>query len=56
MALGGTGLLIQEVEPVGTILVHARDGFNKPSRLATLWKVHHRWLSGSRFESNCYKH
>ena len=38
------------------MLVDARNGFNKLSRLAMLWTVQHRWPVGVRFAFNCYRH
>ena len=47
-ALGTLEFLTQDVEPSGTKLVNARNGFNKLSRLAMLWNVRHRWPAGAR--------
>ena len=55
-ALGILEFLTQEAEPSRTTLVDARNGFNKLSRLEMLWTVRHRWLAGSRFAFNCYRH
>ena len=55
-ALKALGLLTQDAEPSGTMLVHACNGFNELSHLAMLWTVRHRWLSGARFAFNFYKH
>ena len=41
-ALESLESLTQDAEPNGTTLVDARNGFNKPSRLAMLWTVRHR--------------
>ena len=41
LALEATGLPTQDAELGGTALVDARNGFNKMSRLAMLWTVHH---------------
>ena len=56
VTLGDTGLLTQETEPDGTILVYAHNGFNKTICLAILWTVQHLWPAGERFTFNCYKH
>ena len=55
-ALEALEFLTQEAEPIGTLLVDARNGFNELSRFAMLWTVQHRWPAGARFEFNCYKH
>ena len=55
-ALEALEFLTQEAEPSGTMLVDARNGFNKLSRLAMLWTVQHRWPAGARFTFNCYRH
>jgi hypothetical protein len=43
-------------DPVGALLVDARNGFNELSRKAMLWTVRHRWATGARFSFNCYRH
>ena len=53
-ALGGLELLTQDEEPSRTMLVDARNGFNKLSCLGMLWTMWHRWLAGARFAFNCY--
>ena len=55
-ALEALDFLTQEVEPSGTTLVDAHNGFNELSRLAMLWTVCHRCPAGARFAFNCYKH
>ena len=55
-ALGDLEFLTQDVEPSGTMLVDARNGFNELGRLAMLWTVWHRWPAGARFAFNCYRH
>ncbi len=42
--------------PEWLTLVDARNGFNKLSRYAMLWTARHRWLKGTRFAFNCYRH
>ena len=56
MSLEATRLLTREVEPSGTMLVDARNGFNELIRLEVLLTVHNCWLEGTRFAFNCYKH
>ena len=46
MALGALEFLTQDVEPSGTTLVDARNGFNELSRLEMMWAVWHRWPAG----------
>ena len=48
--------LTQDAEPIGKMLVDARNGFNNLIRLAMLWTVRHRWPAGARFTFNCYRH
>ena len=48
--------LTQEVEPSGTTLIDARNGFNELIRLSVIWTVRHRWPAGAIFAFNCYKH
>ena len=48
--------LTQEVEPIRTTLVDARNGFNKMILLAMLWTVRHHWPVGARFAFNFYRH
>ena len=55
-ALGYLEFLTQDVEPSGTALVDALNGFNKMIRLAMLWTVRHCCLAGARFAFNCYRH
>ena len=55
-ALGAPEFLTQDVEPSGTTLADARNGFNELSRLVMLWTVRHRWPAGARFAFNCYRH
>ena len=55
-ALGAPEFLTQDVEPSGTTLADARNGFNELSRLVMLWTVRHRWPTGARFAFNCYRH
>ena len=55
-ALGALEFLTQESELSGITLVHARNGFNKLSRLAMLCTVRHCWPAGARFAFNCYRH
>ena len=38
------------------MLVDARNGFKKLSRLAMLWTVRHYWLVWVQFAFNGYKH
>ena len=38
------------------MLVDARNGFNKLSRLAMMWTMRHRWPAGARFAFNYYRH
>ena len=51
-ALGSLEFLTQDAEPSGTMLVDARNGFNKLGRLEMLWTVRHRWPAGARFAFN----
>ena len=55
-ALGALELISQDVDPSGTTLVDARNGFNELSRFEVLLTVRHRWLAGERFAFNCYRH
>ena len=55
-ALRALVLPTQEAELSGTMLVDARNGFNKLSRLKMLWTVRHRWPDGAWFAFNCYRH
>ena len=55
-AMGALEFLTQEAELIGTMLVDARNGFNKMSRLSMLWTVRHRLPVGERFAFNCYRH
>ena len=55
-ALEALEFLTQEAEPIGTMPVDARNGFNKLSRLAMIWTVQHLWPAGARFAFNLYKH
>ena len=43
-------------DPLGVLLVDARNGFNELSRKAMLWTVRHLWYNGARFAFNCYRH
>ena len=54
--MGGTGILNQEAEAVGTMLVDSCNGFNELIRLVMLWTVRHRWNTGDIFSFNCYKY
>ena len=54
--LGELEFLTQDVEPSGTTLVDACNGFNELSRLAMMWTVRHRLLVGVRFAFNYYRH
>ena len=54
-ALEALEFLTQEAEPSGTMLVDARNGFYKLSRLAMLRTVRHRCPAGARFVFNCYR-
>ena len=56
ISLEATRLLTREVEPSGTMLVDARNGFNELIRLEVLLTVHNCWLEGTRFAFNCCKH
>ena len=56
LVLKFTGLLTQDSEPAGTILVDAYNGYNKLSRLLMLWVVRHRCQAGARFAFNCFRH
>ena len=53
---GDLEFLIQDADPSGTTLIDAWNGFNKLSRLAMLWTVHHWCPAGVRFEFNCYRY
>ena len=55
-ALGATGFLTQEAEPIRTIIVDACNRFNKLSYLEIIWTAHHCWLARARFEFNFYKY
>ena len=55
-ALGSIKFLTQDVEPIGTMLVDAHNGFNDMSRLTMLWMVRHRWMAGARFTLKIYRH
>ena len=48
-ALEALEFLTKEVETSGTMLVDARNGFNKMSQLAMLWTVRYLWQSEARF-------
>ena len=54
--LGALEFLTQDAEPMLTMLVDPRNGFNELSRLAMLWTVRHCWTAGERFTFNCYRH
>ena len=56
MALEATWILNHDAEPIGTILVDARNGLNYFNQLAMIWMVRHRWPVGSSFAFNCYIH
>ena len=56
LALETLEFLTQEAEPIGTMLVDARNGFNELSRLTILWTVRHRWPAGAGFVFSCYRH
>ena len=56
LALGTIGFLTQEVELCSTIIVDARNVFNKLSHLAMLWTVRHIWRVGARFAFYYYNH
>jgi hypothetical protein len=43
-------------DPIGCLLVDARNGFNELGRRAMLWSVRHLWAGGARFSFNCYRH
>jgi hypothetical protein len=43
-------------DPIGALLVDARNGFNELGRRAMLWTVRHIWAAGARFAFNCYRH
>eukprot|EP00957_Ditylum_brightwellii_P103516 7887003-Ditylum_brightwellii.AAC.1 len=47
-AAEGATLILGD-RPSGTMLVDARNGFNKLSCMAMLWTVQHRWPKGARF-------
>ena len=51
-SLGSLEFLTQDTEPIGTMLVDARNGFNKLGRLEMLWTVRNRWPAGARFAFN----
>ena len=55
-AQGSIKFLTQDVEPIGTMLVDARNGLNELSRLAMLWNVRQHWTAGARFAFKCYRH
>ena len=55
-ALGALEFITQEADPSETTLVHARNGFNKLSRLAMLRTVRHHWPAGKKFAFNSYRH
>ena len=42
-------------DPIVTVLVDARNGFNELNRANMLWTVRHLWSKGARFAFNCYK-
>ena len=50
------GFFTQDAETSGTMLIDARNAFNKLSRLTMLWTVRHRWPAGARFAFNFYRH
>ena len=54
--LGDLEFLTQDTEPSSIILVDARNGFSKLSRLVMLWTVQHRCPAGARFAFNFYRH
>ena len=43
-------------DPEVHFLTDTRNGFGELSRMAMLWEVRHRWLSGSGFAYNLYRH
>ena len=45
-----------ENEAEATLLVDARNGFNKINRKSMLWTTRHLWANGARFSFNCYRH
>ena len=51
-----TGILTQEADPGGTMILHAHIGFNELNRLSMLWKVHYHWMAGAMYAFNCCKH
>ena len=55
-ALVALEFLTQDADPIGTMLIDARNGFNELSRLLMLWNVWHCWPAGSRFFFNYYRH
>ena len=55
-ALRAIEFLTQEVEPSGTMLVDACNGFKYLSRFVILWTVQHLWSEGARFLFNCYRY
>ena len=54
-AMGALEFLTQEAELIGTMLVDARNGFNKMSLLEMMLTVRHRWPAGARFAFNRYR-
>ena len=55
-ALEALEFLTQDADPSGTMLVDARNKFNKLSCLVMLWTLRHRCPAGAIFAFNCYKH
>ena len=43
-------------DPVISIMLDARNGFNELGRKAMFWTVRHRWAAGARFAFDCYRH
>ena len=56
MTACAAGWLTREELPGVPMIIDARNGFNKLSRLAMILTVRHRWLTGAQFNYNCYKH
>ncbi len=42
-------------DPIVSILVDARNGFNELNCGAMLWTAQHLWPKGATFAFNCYK-
>ena len=56
LSLEAVGILTQEAETCGTMLVGSCNMLNDLSHLVILCIVQHHWPAWSRFSFNCYKY